>query len=133
MGHVYSRKCPDACHIFEVTLNHFIFTSTDTKNSTLQPTGRQRLAMVNFWDLHKTVRQRTYRLHLVQNDPIDYDSFKQSHCGCNLQEAQLEARFDMTLTKPRWDPKLIPNLLQAARKIDREAAQIYFGENSFVV
>jgi hypothetical protein len=35
--------------------------------------------------------------------------------------------------KRRLQPKLSSSLLQAARKVDHEAAQIYFGENSFIL
>lgn len=77
--------------------------------------------MANFWDLPKPIREKIYRLHLVHDQPITQHDFLQlciqgrrcSYTQCNV--------------------KTMPRLLQADRKIEREAAHIYFGENTFEV
>jgi hypothetical protein len=84
--------------------------------------------MANFWDLPKAVRMKIYRLHFLKKEPISYESV-QCHSGCDLRELQLPVRLDSK--KRRLEPKIMPKLLQAARKIDHEAAHIYFGENAF--
>jgi hypothetical protein len=85
--------------------------------------------MPNFWDLPKAVRKRIYRLHLLQNDPVTYDDFKEI-CGCTQPDDRLLKELH---GNRRCETKLMPNLLQAARKIDREASQIYYGKNSFTL
>lgn len=78
-------------------------------------------SMANFWNLPKPVREQIYRLHLVQENPVDIISFEAA-CGGKLS--------------PIWgDPKSrrgTPQLLQLCKKTDREAAGIYFGENTFI-
>ena len=77
--------------------------------------------MANFWDLPKPVRERIYRLHLVQDDPVDLIGFEAA-CGGRL--AQI------------WDDRKSrrgnPQLFQLCKQTEREAAWIYFGENTFV-
>jgi len=73
--------------------------------------------MANFWDLPKAVRMKIYRMHLVQDDPITNDNFDK-FCGYAGK-----AR--------RTRTKIMPRLLQADPKIEREAFRVYFGENTF--
>jgi len=77
--------------------------------------------MANFWDLPKPVRERIYRLHLVQEDPVDLAAFE-ACCGGGLPPtwSSHESR--------RGDPQF----LKVCKKTEREAASIYFGENTFV-
>jgi hypothetical protein len=77
--------------------------------------------MANFWDLPKDARERIYRLHLVQADPIDLDEFVAS-CGGDLG--------------PYWSTRHyehrgMPKLLHVCKRTEREAADIYFRENTF--
>ena len=78
--------------------------------------------MANFWDLPKPVREQIYRLHLVQEDPVDLVNFEAA-CGGKLT--------------PIWgDPRTRranPLLFKVCRKTEREAAAIYFGENTFML
>jgi hypothetical protein len=99
-----------------------------TVNLNTQTTRHQRFAMANFWDLPEAVRKKIYRLHLMQDNPIAYDDFAES-CGHTQLEVQLSARRDRGTRPPKT--KLMPSLLQADRKIEREASHIYFGENTF--
>ena len=78
--------------------------------------------MANFWDLPKPVRERIYRLHLVQDGPIDLDTFEAS-CGEHL--------------KPTWSDdrsarRGMPQLMQVCKRTERETAGIYFSENTFI-
>ena len=77
--------------------------------------------MANFWDLPKPVRERIYRLHLVQEDPVDLVDFEAT-CGGDLPYiwSDLKTR------------RGTPQLLQVCKKTEREAAGIYFGENTFI-
>lgn len=66
-------------------------------------------------DLPKLVRQTIYRLHLVKNDPINVDQ--------DLEMASYritDAYFRRTLP-----------ILAVSKKIESEAAPIYYGENHF--
>jgi hypothetical protein len=74
--------------------------------------------MANFWDLPKDVRERIYRLHLVQADPIDLDEFQNS-CEDDRTYRYLHRG------------KRMPRLLHVCKKTEREAAGIYFRENTF--
>lgn len=78
--------------------------------------------MANIWDLPKSIRERIYRLHLVQEQPVSRRDFTQL-CGngrrlCSCSECVV---------------KMMPCLLQADRKLERETANIFFGENTFEV
>lgn len=77
--------------------------------------------MANFWDLSKPVREQIYRLHLVQEDPIDMKKFVAS-CEDDLGDlwGSCSGRHGM------------PKLLHVCKKTEREAAGIYFGENTFI-
>ena len=79
--------------------------------------------MTNFWDLPKLVRERIYRLHLVQEDPVDLDRFE-AHCGEDFPP--------LWSTRNRGSLRGIPQLLKVCKKTEREAAGIYFSENTFV-
>ena len=74
--------------------------------------------MANFWDLPKPVREQIYRLHLVQEDPVDLKDF-QAACGRNWNSIWPESH------------RKVPRLLDVCKKTEREAAGIYFGENIF--
>jgi hypothetical protein len=78
------------------------------------------LSMANFWDLPKHVRERIYRLHLVKESPIDIEDFMAS-CEDDLG--------------PYWNTKRahrgMPKLLHVSKRTEREAAGIYFRENTF--
>ena len=76
--------------------------------------------MTNFWDLPTPVREQIYRLHLVQEDSVDLVDFEAT-CGGDLQWiwGDLKTR------------RAKPWLLQVCKKMEREAAGIYFGENTF--
>lgn len=77
--------------------------------------------MANFWDLPKSVREQIYRLHLVQEDPVDLNDF---NAACRRNGTSI------------WDysdpHRRVPRLLQVCKKTEREAAGIYFGENTFI-
>jgi hypothetical protein len=79
--------------------------------------------MANFWDLPKPVRERIYRLHLVQEDPVDLDRFE-AHCGGDFLPSWY--------SRKRGSLRGIPQLLEVCKKTEREAAGIYFGENTFI-
>jgi hypothetical protein len=83
--------------------------------------------MANFWDLPEVVRKKIYRLHLLQNKPITYDEYKK-FCRCTRSDDELVVK-----AKRNFEIKLMPSLLQADLKVEREASQIYFGENTFVL
>lgn len=69
--------------------------------------------MANFWDLPRPVRDKIYRMHLVQEEPITL--------------AEHEAFVKHTFSKGR----IMPAVLQLSKKAEREAAAIYYGENHF--
>jgi hypothetical protein len=66
-------------------------------------------------DLPKSVRNNIYRLSLVYEDDIDVPGF-QALCG---------------IKTINYYPRGIPPLLQTNKRVEREAAQIFFGENTF--
>jgi len=74
--------------------------------------------MGTFVDLPKPVRETIYRLHLVREGTIDYQSFAD------------ESTTIATNDRNYWGRRA-PHLLHADNAIDREAARIYFGENHF--
>lgn len=65
--------------------------------------------MKGFYDLPKSVREKIYRMHLVQDDPVKFSEFK-AICNCTDK--------DEILTNKR--PRIMPSLLQVSRKIERE-------------
>jgi hypothetical protein len=75
--------------------------------------------MAKFWDLPKPVREQIYRLHLVQEDPVDLKNFDAA-CGRNWTSIWPESH------------RKSPRLLEVCKKTEREAAGIYFGENTFL-
>lgn len=78
--------------------------------------------MANFWDLPKPIRERIYRLHLLQDQPVTQGDFLQL---CGRRETRCSCSECLV--------KMMPCLLQADHKIEREAAHIYFGENTLEV
>ena len=77
--------------------------------------------MANFWDLPKPVREQIYRPHLVQVELVDLNDFD---AACRGNENSI---WDYS------DPlRRVPRLLQVCKKTEREAAGIYFGENTFI-
>jgi hypothetical protein len=116
---------------FELTSGVFkstLIANRQPSTSTLQTTRHQRFAMANFWDLPKPVRKKIYRLHLVQDAPIATQDFE-IFCGRTHDHMRHSAGRNSKERRPKT--KLMPNLLQADRKIEREASPIYFGENVF--
>ena len=77
--------------------------------------------MANFWDLPQPVREQIYRLHLVQQDPVGLKDF----------DAACRKGWDSIWDDPESHRKS-PRLLQVCKKTEREAAGIYFGENTFI-
>lgn len=78
--------------------------------------------MANFMDLPKAVREKIYRLHLLDEpQPIPLCYYKQA-CG----------RSAFATAYDKKNPRMMPQLLQVSRKIEREASPIYFGENAFM-
>lgn len=71
--------------------------------------------MPTFWDLTKDVRDKIYRLNLVHEGVIDLDGFKKA-CGLG----------NICSSRPR-----VPLLLQLCERTEKEAAEIFFGENTF--
>jgi hypothetical protein len=71
--------------------------------------------MANFWDLPEAVRKKIYRLHLIQNDRITL------------------RKFGEFCRSTRGYEKAMPSLFRVGDKVQREASDIYFGENTFEV
>ena len=65
--------------------------------------------MKGFCDLPKPVREKIYRMHLVQDDPIKFSDFQTI---CNFSEEDEKATKKI--------PQMMPSLLQVSRKIERE-------------
>ena len=82
--------------------------------------------MANFWDLPKPVREQIYRLHLVQENPVDLDDFEAA-CGGDLAPI-----WGYSSSRNRKIRRGQPKLLEVCKKTEREAVGIYFGENTFV-
>jgi hypothetical protein len=72
--------------------------------------------MPTFWDLPRNVRDKIYRFSLVQEGVIDPDDFKKA-CGI---------KSDWWLRE-----RGMPFLLQLCERTEQEAAEIFFGENTF--
>lgn len=88
-------------------------------------------------DLPKAVRQKIYRLHLIaDNQPVTFETYKQ-FCGCAATIGDYESMTLKTLrdngvdTSKDGRSRTMPALLQVNDTIEREAAGIYYGENTF--
>jgi len=65
--------------------------------------------MKGFYDLPKPVREKIYRMHLVQDDPVKFSEFK-AICNCSDEN-------EKSSEKP---PRIMPSLFQVSRKVERE-------------
>jgi hypothetical protein len=65
--------------------------------------------MKAFGDLPKPVREKIYRMHLVQDDPVKFSEFK-AICNCTDEDEQSNKKI----------PRIMPSLLQVSRRIERE-------------
>jgi hypothetical protein len=85
--------------------------------------------MANFMDLPKAVREKIYRLHLVADEqPVDFTTHKVL-CGYDGFDND-----DHPSTKLyNGESRKMPPLLHVSRQIEREASQIFFGENTFLL
>lgn len=70
--------------------------------------------MANFFDLPRPIREKVYRLHLVKADPITRDQHD-----------------EIANYSPISYGKAMPALIAVSKKVEREAAAIYYGENHF--
>lgn len=93
--------------------------------------------MANFMDLPEPVRERIYRLHLIADEqPVTFESYKQT-CGSPATIGDYEGMDLKTLrdngvdTSKDGKSRTMPVLLQVSDAIEREAANIYYGENTF--
>jgi hypothetical protein len=77
--------------------------------------------MPTFWDLPRDVRDRIYRFNLVQEAAIDVDGFKAACSGLE----------DVSRTSYRSRTRGKPCLFHLGTRAEREAAGIFFGENTF--
>jgi hypothetical protein len=71
--------------------------------------------MPTFNDLPKAVREKIYRMHLVYNEPVSHTEQNQLHELGRVKGSYLQ----------------MPPLLRLSKKIEREAAPIFFAENTF--
>lgn len=96
----------------------------DNTHARFVPTSSSPTAdMTNFWDLPKKIRERIYRLLLVFDEPV-----------CNEMHQDLSAEPDGThLNRLGRSYKHVPLLLRSDKKIEKEAAVIYYSENHFDV
>lgn len=98
--------------------------------------------MKGFCDLPKPVREKIYRMHFVQDEPVKFSEFK---AICNCTDDDEESNMN--------SPRIMPSILQISRKMEREgmfeemnetfaridkltytqASHIYFGENVFQI
>ena len=65
--------------------------------------------MKGLYDLPKNVREKIYRMHLVQSDPIKFSKFK---AICDRSDEEEKSAKNL--------PRIMPSLLQVSRKIERE-------------
>jgi hypothetical protein len=77
--------------------------------------------MPTFWDLPRDVRDRIYRFNLVQEAAIDVDGFKAACSGLE----------DVSRACYRSSTRGKPHLFHFGTRAEREAASIFFGENTF--
>ncbi|KAF7188935.1 hypothetical protein HII31_09858 [Pseudocercospora fuligena] len=68
--------------------------------------------MANFWDLPRSIRDRIYRLHLIEKDNITPLSYER-------------------LSIPDARPHRMPALLLVSKRLEKEAVPIFYGENMF--
>lgn len=81
--------------------------------------------MKTFWNFPKPVREKIYRLVLIEvEQPVDFAAYKKT-CGYTGNAD------DMDCTSKKPDKLKGPDLLQVSRKMERETSHIYFGENTF--
>lgn len=80
------------------------------------------LDMANFWNMPKPLREKIYRLHLVQEHPVTFAHFRDA-CGGFAEDPPW----------PRRHTRTMPRLLKLCKRTEREAAPIYFGDNTFLV
>ena len=76
--------------------------------------------MANFWDLPRAIRQKIYRLDLVQEACINFGTCKQREL-IRVEDSQ------------RIGFVRIPALLAICKRAQEDAADIYYGENHFDV
>ena len=93
--------------------------------------------MTTFMDLPKPVREKIYRLHLIADkQPVTFEAYKQA-CGVPATIGDYEGVDLKTLrdngvdTSKDGRSRTMPVLLQVNNTIEREAAGIYYGENTF--
>jgi hypothetical protein len=65
--------------------------------------------MKGFCDLPKPVREKIYRMHLVQDRPVKFSDFK-AICNRSNEPKKFANKA----------PRIMPCLLQVSRKIERE-------------
>ena len=65
--------------------------------------------MKGFYDLPKTVREKIYRMHLVQDDAVKFSEFK-AICNCSDDDEKSNKK----------TPRIMPSLLRLSRKIELE-------------
>ena len=66
--------------------------------------------MAGFWDLPKELREKIYRMHLVQQNRVTYKRFK-TLSGCTEKDPFGDA------TKLE---RIMPNIFQVSRKLEQE-------------
>lgn len=74
--------------------------------------------MANFNELPRTVREKIYRMHLVRDDTIDLPDWRKC----------VKHNFDYTMRRQK---RFMPPICHVSKKIEKEAAPIYYGENTF--
>lgn len=83
--------------------------------------------MANFWDLPKVARQKIYRLHLIHGSEFTGITYSEYVAFCGDPQPPPATK------QQNSNNRIMPSLLMVDRKIEREASQIYFGENVFHV
>lgn len=66
--------------------------------------------MAGFWDLPKELREKIYRMHLVQQNRVTYKRFK-TLSGCT----EMDSFGDATKLE-----RIMPNIFQVSRKLEQE-------------
>ena len=74
--------------------------------------------MAKFWDLPKPVRERIYRLHLVDHEPIT-----------TTKHMSRVGQREIDWRNPHRN--FVPPICSVSLKAEKEAAPIYYGENHF--
>ncbi|KAK3707594.1 hypothetical protein LTR37_012089 [Vermiconidia calcicola] len=75
--------------------------------------------MATFWSLPKTVREKIYRMHLLDNQAISLAKHKDN------------VRFTHYTVADQLVRKWMPPICYLSRRAEKEAAPIYYGENHF--